>query len=194
MVQGFWPLEKTENGTLVLAGNSDGYVSNWFASGSKPRMQGSGIAFLGNYGDTNVDNDFGLAIEYEAAPQLSEKTGEGHYQDGEKGVLIQVTGFLANSSNAEEEWKEHGLDSHYNVDTRPGIEGRAAYTLTYHIPEKGRCWRQDIDIAVTQNQCGALATLVVSNNAAGYEGGDLLYAGTPLLAGKGSADNTKKGI
>ena len=82
-MQGFWPLEKTENGTLVLAGNSDGYVSNWFASGSKPRMQGSGIAFLGNYGDTNVDNDFGLAIEHEATPQLSEKTGEGHYQDGE---------------------------------------------------------------------------------------------------------------
>ena len=193
LLRGCWPLKAGEGGALGFAVSIDGYAPNLFAAGAKPGQQGSGISLLGNYGQSNVDNGFGLAIEHETSPELTEQTGMAFSQDGKEGVTVQISGLLANSSGAEEELAAHGLDSRYDVDTRPGLEGRVAYTLTYRFSLQGLAWQQDINLTVTQNQCGALATLVISNNVAGYDGQELFYAGAPLLAGKDAADNAKEG-
>ena len=195
LLRGMWPLVENDGIPAFDLQEEGTLASNLFAAGCKPGQQGSGISFLGNYGKKNVDNGFGLAIEHDSNPQLTEQTGtmvpDGDYAGG---LIVQVHGLLANSSLSEDALTAHGLDSRYDVDTRPNVEGRAAYTTTYCIAPHGWKWRQEIDVEVIQNQFGALATLVISNNVAGYENEELVYAGSPLLAGKDAKDNTDAGV
>lgn len=200
MLRGVWQIQRDGSNNLNFKRitNGNNYAPNLFYPGSKPGLNGSGTQILGNYGTQNVDNGFTWAIEHEANPVVTGVTGRsiseidtGKYYDKD-GVFVQIQGTIANSNVSLSTLKSKGIDSHYDVDNRSGVEGRAAYTLTYRIPASDAEWRQEINIRVTQNNFGALSTMVISNSIAGYEGQTVKYVADPLLRGGNiSADSTQ---
>ena len=189
LLRGLWPLKRDADGGLIfrrMVNAAHYYAPNLFIVGCTPGQQGSGISLLGNYGPKNVENGVTWAIEHEANPVMTGVTGKsiagidhGRYADRD-GVFIQFTGRIANSMTKN---LPAGVDSHYDVDFRPGQEGRARYTLTYRIPASGDEFRQEISLRGEQGQFGPLATIVLSHNLAGYSGQTIHRVSDPPLNG-----------
>ncbi len=188
MLRGVWQLMTDGSGNLNFARiiNTHNYAPNLFAAGAAPGQQGSGAQLLGNFGEENIDNGITWAIEHETNAAIMPNTGvlistvdTGLYSS-EGGIFVQFSGQLANSPGAT---LPSGIDSGYDMDLRPGVEGRVAYTLTYRIPPTGRQWRQEISLSVTQNRFGPLATAVLSHNLSGHAGSKISYVSSPSLIG-----------
>ena len=188
LLRGLWTIHRDGSNNLNFERivNAYNYAPNLMFAGSNPSVEGSGHSVLGNYGETNVDNGVSWAVEHDENASITAVTGasitSGPYYDRD-GVYVQVHGYVANSNVSAQTLASMGLDSHYDVDNRLGYEGRALFTVTYRVPATGEDFGMACSFYVTQNNFGALATVVFSNNMAGYDGQAVKQVADPELNG-----------